>query len=129
CRHLIRSGHKVTVLTRNPAHATTALPTPVTFISSLAQMDDGTRFDAVINLAGEPVSQRWTPPRQQEMRRSRIDTTRALVDWMAKQPQKPHCFISASAIGIYGVSETGEFIEDSPRSEEDAGLFARQLCE
>ena len=59
--------------------------------------------DAVVNLAGASIAEkRWTPQRKQLLRSSRIDTTRALVQALAKMSARPRVLISASATGIYG---------------------------
>ncbi len=60
--------------------------------------------DAVIHLAGEPVSQRWTPDVKKRIRDSRVNGTRRLVAGIAKLPPKdrPDTLVSASAIGFYG---------------------------
>lgn len=55
--------------------------------------------DVVINLAGAPIIKRWSDPYKQTLVRSRIDTTRKLVDAI-NQSHIKH-FISTSAIGIY----------------------------
>jgi len=59
--------------------------------------------DAVVNLAGASIADgRWTPQRKQLLRSSRVDTTRALVQALAKMSARPRVLISASATGIYG---------------------------
>src|SRR5258705_4042305 len=59
--------------------------------------------DAVVNLAGASIADgRWTPQRKQLLRASRVDTTRALVQALAKMSARPRVLISASATGIYG---------------------------
>ena len=59
--------------------------------------------DAVINLAGASIADgRWTPQRKQLLRSSRVDTTRALVQALAKMSARPRVLLSASATGIYG---------------------------
>jgi len=55
---------------------------------------------AVVNLAGEPVAQRWTAAAQERMRASRIEGTRKLVQ--AMRGRAPQVLVSASAIGYYG---------------------------
>lgn len=55
--------------------------------------------DVVINLAGAPIIKRWSDPYKRILVRSRIDTTRQLVDAVNKSNVKH--FISTSAIGIY----------------------------
>jgi uncharacterized protein len=59
--------------------------------------------DAVINLAGAPVvGGRWTKERKALLRSSRVDTTRGVLNAIAKMDKKPRVLISASAIGYYG---------------------------
>jgi uncharacterized protein len=59
--------------------------------------------DAVVNLAGASIAGgRWTAERKAVLRASRIDTTRALVEALAKMNVRPNVLVSASAIGIYG---------------------------
>jgi uncharacterized protein (TIGR01777 family) len=59
--------------------------------------------DAVVNLAGASIAdRRWSAERKELLRTSRIDTTRALVQVLAKMNAQPTVLVSASAIGIYG---------------------------
>ena len=59
--------------------------------------------DAVVNLAGASIAEkRWTSQRKQLLRSSRVDTTRALVQALAKMSARPRVLVSASATGIYG---------------------------
>ena len=59
--------------------------------------------DAVVNLAGASIAGgRWTAQRKSLLRSSRIETTRALVNALARMNVRPSVLVSASAIGIYG---------------------------
>ena len=58
--------------------------------------------DAVVHLAGEPVSQRWNAAVKQRIRDSRVTGTRNLVDAMARLEHKPKVLVCASAVGYYG---------------------------
>jgi uncharacterized protein (TIGR01777 family) len=60
------------------------------------------RVDAIVNLAGETVAQRWTPEVKRKIRESRVDRTRALVSGLGDLKHRPEVLISASAIGYYG---------------------------
>jgi uncharacterized protein len=63
----------------------------------------GVGADAVVNLAGASIADgRWSAHRKELLRTSRIDTTRALVNALAKMNARPNVLVSASAIGIYG---------------------------
>ncbi|HMD40842.1 MAG TPA: TIGR01777 family oxidoreductase [Candidatus Acidoferrum sp.] len=59
--------------------------------------------DAVVNLAGASIADgRWSAERKAQFRSSRIDTTRSLVNALAKMNARPRVLLSASATGIYG---------------------------
>ncbi|HEY8312851.1 MAG TPA: TIGR01777 family oxidoreductase [Candidatus Baltobacteraceae bacterium] len=69
--------------------------------------------DAIVNLAGEPIAQKWSDDVKQKMERSRTQAPRALLDALASVANKPHAYISASAVGYYGTSEDATFTEES----------------
>src|SRR5438067_4496144 len=72
--------------------------------------------DVVINLAGENVGEgRWSPSRKQRLVSSRLDATYALVEAMRANPSKSRAFISASAVGYYGLLGDETADETSPR--------------
>lgn len=59
-------------------------------------------FDAVIHLAGESVVGRWTASKKAKIRDSRVLGTRHLAQALAQAQDRPHAFLSSSAIGYYG---------------------------
>lgn len=128
CRSLTKSGCRVTVLTRNPVRAAEKLDAPVTFITDPAQLSLDGGFYAVINLAGEPVAQRWTAKAKSEILASRLDMTTVLVDYIKQAKTKPEVFINASAIGRYGTDHDQAFTEGTPPSENATGAYAKKIC-
>jgi len=84
----------------------------------------GVGADAVVNLAGASIAEgRWTKQRKELLRASRIDTTRALVNALAKMNARPSVLVSASAIGIYGDRGDETLTEESkPGTDFLAGL-------
>lgn len=80
--------------------------------------------DAVVHLAGEPVSQRWNDAVKQRIRDSRIEGTRKLVQAMARMEQRPQVLVSASAVGLYG--ERSEQVLDE--TAEPAAGFLADVC-
>lgn len=70
-------------------------------------------FDAVVHLAGESIVGRWNQGKKRRIRESRVPATRALAESLAKAPQPPRVFISASAIGYYGDRGDELLSEDS----------------
>jgi uncharacterized protein (TIGR01777 family) len=66
-----------------------------------------------VNLAGEPVAQRWSPEVKAKIRSSRVEAPRALIDALGQRDRRPAAYVSASAVGYYGSSETETFDESS----------------
>jgi uncharacterized protein len=77
--------------------------------------------DAVVNLAGEPVAQRWTAAAKERIRSSRVDGTRKVVDAIAAMQHRPRVLVNASAVGIYG---SGFLKEVTEAWEREAGRAA-----
>jgi len=106
CNALIDRGDQVVGLSRNAEKAAQSQPTVTwhgwepTMERPPAEAFDG--VDAVINLAGEPINQRWNDEVKDRIARSRIKATKNLVETMATLEEKPKIFISGSAIGFYG---------------------------
>jgi uncharacterized protein (TIGR01777 family) len=93
--------------------------------------------DAVIHLAGEPVSQRWTPEVKRRIRDSRVLGTARLIEGIRASEKKPRVLVSASAVGYYGDRGDEELTEESGAGKtflaaiskewEEAALKAREL--
>ena len=125
CRSLIKNGHQITVLSRQPEYAASVCGKQVKAIKSTAALDLQSGFDAIINLAGTPIAEtRWTNKRKQLLRDSRLQTTRKLIDYIAHSRHKPGVLINASAIGFYG--DHGDIILDE--TSDAVSDFAHQLC-
>jgi len=115
-------GHLVTVLTRHPRTTGDVPWTPAGSQGGLARALEG--VDAVINLAGAPIAQRWTTAHKREMRDSRVALTRVLVSAMRSARRPPDTLISGSAVGIYGSRGDESLTEDSAHG---SGFLA-SLC-
>jgi uncharacterized protein (TIGR01777 family) len=63
-----------------------------------------TGADAVVHLLGEPVSQRWTDSAKEQIRDSRVLSTRWLVKALKDLPDssRPAVLVSQSATGFFG---------------------------
>ena len=60
-------------------------------------------LDAVVHLSGDNVGKgRWTDEKKENLRRSRIESTRLLVETIRGLKNPPRVFVCASAIGFYG---------------------------
>lgn len=80
--------------------------------------------DAIVNLAGEPIAQRWNGEVKQRIRDSRTTLPSKFFDALAHVDPKPQTYVSASAIGYYGTSEDASFTESSPPGMD----FLAQVC-
>lgn len=119
CQRLLAAGHRVTVLTRSPGKGG---PQKVDYVGRL---DDVGQVQAVVNLAGEPLTHgRWTPARKQAFLDSRIGTTRTLLAWMRDRPTRPQVLVSGSAIGYYGPRDAAPLDETASPGHD----FAAMLC-
>lgn len=118
-------GHAVSVVTRNPARAQQTLGASVNVFQGLDDLKNLNDFNAVINLAGEPIAdKRWTEAQKQRLCESRWSITQKLVDLTLASDTPPEVLISGSAVGYYG--DLGEVVvteEEPPHNE-----FTHKLC-
>ena len=122
-RELSGAGHQVVVSTRKK---TTSRKKLTWNPPELIAPDVISKFDAVINLAGENVfSERWTSERKEKIRSSRVDTTKALVQSMRASTNPPKVLINASAIGYYGPHGDEDVNEGAPPGSD----FLAGVCE
>ena len=71
--------------------------------------------DAVVNLAGETIDQRWTRRAKDRILRSRLEATRRIAEFVRRLPPKPRVVVQASAVGYYGsADDESVFDETSP---------------
>lgn len=97
-----RRGWTVVAFSRDPS----ATIPGADEVRSLADPGDVdlSELDALIHLAGEPVSSLWTRDRKRRIHESRVDLTNDLVEAIEKitRTRRPAVLVSASAIGFYG---------------------------
>ncbi|MGA7937488.1 MAG: TIGR01777 family oxidoreductase [Kovacikia sp.] len=127
-------GHHPIVLTRNFAHAERVFPKsafPNLEIVVYTPTESGewqqaiAGCDGVVNLAGEPISERWTPDHKQKILASRKLGTQKIVAAIGQATPRPSVLVNASAIGYYGTSETATFDETSPPGDD----FLAKVCQ
>ncbi len=117
---------EITILTRNETRAKKVLgqaTKTLTNIESLTHLDD---FDAVINLAGEPIAnKKWTEKQKEEICQSRWFITKRL-SWLFSQSQQPPAvFISGSAVGMYGRQDSSPITESHTHFHHE---FSHTIC-
>ncbi len=125
CKNLVQQGHELTVLSRRSNEVKSVCGQNTTAIASLKELTPDNNFNALINLAGEPIANaRWTVARKKVLRDSRIGITNQLIEFIARAETKPMVMVSGSAIGFYGdqgdsaLDEQSEYFDD----------FSHDLC-
>jgi uncharacterized protein len=78
------------------------------------------RSDAVVNLLGETIAQRWSDDARREIRDSRVLSTRNLVAALAELPdgERPRVLVSQSASGWYGARAEERLDEAEPAGDD-----------
>lgn len=122
---LLASGHGVAVLSRDPAAAARLLPPGARSHPWDGAGEDAVRSaDAILNLAGEPIAQRWTSIVRGRLLSSRLtalDRLRTVVQGTARRPA---VLVSASAVGYYGDRAEEELDEESAPADD----FLGRIC-
>ena len=99
-RAFLTDGHDVVVLSRRPASAPWRVVAwdGTTVGPWAAELDSA---DVVINLAGRSVDCRYTPANRAAILRSRVDSTRAVGEAIARSARPPRLWLQASTATVY----------------------------
>jgi uncharacterized protein (TIGR01777 family) len=76
-------------------------------------------IDAIVNLAGESIDQRWTEAAKQRVLQSRLDVTGRVGRIVEQLEVKPKAVINGSGMSFYGTSLTDTYDESSPHRSTD----------
>lgn len=132
---LTGAGHTVLSVGRRRS---SGAPPDVVWDLDRGEIDDRALagIDAVVHLAGENLSQRWTDDTKRAIRESRVRGTDLIARTIAALRPRPALLVSMSAIGIYGdrgdealdeASTTGTgFFADTGRAWEAAAAPAAE---
>ena len=146
---LVAAGHTVVSLRRGTSSGAGDAQT-VHWDPEATQFDPAKLlgYDAVVHLAGENIAKgRWTAEKKQRIRQSRVHSTRLLSTALAELARSssgktgmasaaqvqhgshalavPRCFLSASAVGIYGDRGDEVLGENSPPGDG----FLAEVCQ
>ena len=126
---LVARGDAVTVFSRGATRARERLPG----VGDVVEWDPASgpapasalaRLDAVVNLAGERIDQRWNEDVKRRIHESRVSGTRNLVAGFEHAEPRPAVLVSASAAGYYG-DRGDELLEENAAPGSD---FLAELC-
>ncbi|UNK19628.1 TIGR01777 family oxidoreductase [Paenibacillus sp. N3/727] len=116
CTRWVKEGHQIMIVTRSQPEKQVR-DDQVAYVTwddmkQNPQLFEG--MDALINLAGSSLSQRWSTKGKERILSSRQKTVAAVANLMRKLDRKPPVVVQASAMAIYGTSEDKTFDENSP---------------
>ena len=133
---LMADGHEVRILTRNAISARLAMPNAAlkgakfyswdTMKGKIEWYEAVKGCTGVVNLAGAPISSPWNAEYKKTLVKSRIVTTRRVVDAINALPaaERP-TLVSSSAVGFYGSSKADAGFSEKARAGKD---FLAKLC-
>lgn len=125
---LLSHGHKIIIWTRSPQKAKAQFGFSIETVVQLDEINDQD-IHLVINLAGARIlGIPWMESRRKILYNSRINLTHKLVGWLKNRLRKPSLFLTASAIGYYGIqaqNDSTEWTEEQPPQ----SIFMSQLCQ
>jgi uncharacterized protein (TIGR01777 family) len=114
CDSLLARGDSVIGLTRDPLRARGTNPTVVWHRwEPMLERPPAAAFDgvnAVVNLLGERIDQRWSEESKERIMESRRTGTHNLIGTIAGLERKPAVLVNQAAIGFYG--DRGDAIVD-----------------
>lgn len=128
---LQENGYAVIIVTRNPeGKAPTAGLRYAAWDVKKQQIDIGAlqEADHIIHLAGAGVvEKKWTEAYKQEIRDSRTESSRLLINALQHNANKVQTMVSASAIGWYGADSipVQPFVETDPADNSFLGETCR----
>jgi uncharacterized protein len=122
CDALFARGDDIVGLSRDPGRARRANPRVAwhKWEPTLERPDPAAfeGVEAVVNLLGEPIDQRWSDEAKKKIMETRRTATHNLAQAIEALEQRPRVLVSQSAVGYYGDRGDAEVTEqDSPSGE------------
>lgn len=111
--HLQQQGHEVINISRSPRTVVAHVRT-VTWDQLKTDSSAFAGLDAIVNLAGESINQRWTAAAKERIVGSRLKAAEQVAQLVESMEVKPKVVVNASGMSVYGTSETETFDERSP---------------
>jgi len=133
CDALFARGEDVVGLSRDPGRARRANPRVAwhKWEPTLERPDPDAfeGVEAVVNLLGEPIDQRWTDEAKKKIMETRRTGTHNLVQTIGALEKRPRVLVSQSAVGYYGDRGEAEVTEEDGAGGESFGSEVTQAWE
>jgi uncharacterized protein (TIGR01777 family) len=110
----LKNGHEVILISRSSSSSKHHGVTHVTWKQLLDNPSSFKGTDAIVNLAGESINQRWTDEAKKRILDSRLNAAHQIAEFVKDLSVKPKVVINASGMSIYGTSEKDTYDERSP---------------
>ncbi len=114
--HLEKQGYEIRILSRTPHKISKYKSYFWDVEKQEIDIKSLENIETVINIAGQSIGQkRWSRREKNRILNSRVNSAKLLLDAFKQSSKKPDKYISASAIGYYGLEKTNsELTESSP---------------
>lgn len=121
-RSLVADGHDVRRLVRRVSRG----PDDIAWDPATGEIDAQalSGVEAVVNLAGENIAQRWTGSAKRKIHDSRVMGTTLIARTLAALSPRPRVLVSGSAVGAYGI-RGDEVLDESSTLGDD---FLASVC-
>jgi uncharacterized protein (TIGR01777 family) len=110
----LKNGHEAVIISRSSSPSIQKGISHVTWNQLLADPAAHEGLDAIVNLAGASINQRWTDAAKKTILDSRLKAASYLAEFIEELEVKPRVVINASGMSIYGTSLTDTYDESSP---------------
>jgi uncharacterized protein (TIGR01777 family) len=111
---LLKNGHEVILISRSSSHVNKLGVTAIIWQQLKENPHNLEGVNAIINLAGESISQRWTKAAKQRILQSRLNAAEQITELVEQLHEKPKVVVNASGMSVYGISESDTYDERSP---------------
>lgn len=113
-KHLTSKGYSVSILGRSISKLENVNSYSWNISSKTIDEKAITSADYILNLSGAGIAdKRWSNSRKKIIISSRVDSTKLLIETIKKTNSKPKAFISASAIGYYGSTNSDKIFKEN----------------
>ncbi len=125
-RFLSEAGHTIVQLSRYPRPQSDINITQGYWNPDKEEVDNEAlkQVEGIINLAGAPIAQRWTPKNKEIIVSSRVLSTQFIHKLIESKRIQPNFHINASAVGIYP-HQLDEYSTEESALDND---FLAQVC-